>query len=865
MRKSSVFLTLLFLFTLTTTAQKEKSNSADNNSSTESLDQLIKQNPNDYIITSEHVSSTSGIKHTYIRQAINGIEIVGTESSLHIDKRGKILSQHNNSVANILSTVRNTSAGLTQKQAVSAVASQKGYPLKELRETRSEEGISREMRFNDGGISRREIPVKLKYLYSKENGTNLVWELSIEEIDSPNYYNFYVDATTGNILKEDNWTSQCNVIEPHSHDISESLSNLVFPELKKTYKPFTFNATDGVGSYRVLAMPLESANHGPRTLELTSGNAIASPYGWHDTNGALGAEFTNTQGNNVRAYRLSDNFMPDGGTNLLFDYVLNTTVDPTTETATVQNLSSSITNLFYWNNITHDVVYQYGFDEASGNFQENNYGNGGSGSDSVDAWAQLSALCNAFFSTPPDGSNPTMKMYYGCNSTFRDGSLDNLVIIHEYAHGISNRLTGGAAAANCLNNSEQMGEGWSDYYGLMLTMTAVDLAADARGVGTYLVGQTTTGAGIRPTPYSTNFAVNGSTYNTINSVSIPHGVGYVWATMLWDMTWDLIDVYGFSSDFYNGTSGNNIALALVTEALKLQPCSPGFIDGRDAILAADQALYGGMNQCLIWGSFARRGLGINASQGSSGSRSDGIEDFTVPVPSFTLSADSFCISEGIQTLSGGSTLNPGSYMGTGVLDKGDGTFEFDPDLAGLGIHTITFTTTDCLGTSVTLTDDIIVSDGNPILECLDATLSLDTSGNITLTSEDVLNNLTPGAGYSVVESGTFSPDDISAIDTEVALGDDDGIGVPIGFPFSFFETEYTTVYIASNGYLTFTNAGLNVWQNTAMGNAAAPNNAIAVMWDDLRPDTGSTISYATIGTAPNRRFVVSYDNIRHYT
>ena len=51
------------------------------------------------------------------------------------------------------------------------------------------------------------------------------------------------------------------------------------------------------------------------------------------------------------------------------------------------------------------------------------------------------------------------------------------------------------------------------------------------------------------------------------------------------------------------------------------------IDGRDAILAADQALYGGMHRCLIWDVFANRGFGYSASQGSSSSRSDQVEAF----------------------------------------------------------------------------------------------------------------------------------------------------------------------------------------------------------------------------------------------
>ena len=46
-------------------------------------------------------------------------------------------------------------------------------------------------------------------------------------------------------------------------------------------------------------------------------------------------------------------------------------------------VDASITNLFYWNNIIHDIYYLYGFDEASGNFQTHNHGRGGMDGDAV--------------------------------------------------------------------------------------------------------------------------------------------------------------------------------------------------------------------------------------------------------------------------------------------------------------------------------------------------------------------------------------------------------------------------------------------------------------------------------------------------
>ncbi|MEZ4875409.1 MAG: M36 family metallopeptidase [Flavobacteriaceae bacterium] len=432
----------------------------------------------------------------------------------------------------------------------------------------------------------------------------------------------------------------------------------------------------------------------------------------------------------------------------------------------------------------HDITYQYGFDEASGNFQQNNYGNGGTANDYVLADAQDgSGINNANFGTPVDGSRPRMQMFLwdpappiitftvnspapvagtynviqasfgpdvpttpittdfvlyddnagaddtdGCEAAVNggaingkiviirrgncpfvdkvvnaenagavavivvnnasgspitmggtdpgigipsvmvsqndgeaiiaamssgtvngtlvgtaagtvnlDGDLDNGIIAHEYGHGISNRLTGGRNNTSCLNNAEQMGEGWSDYWALMLTMKPGDTRTDARGIGTYAIGQSPAGGGIRPAPYSTDFSINDYTYadtNDTGAISQPHGIGFVWCTMLWEMTWDLIDKYGYDPDVYYGTGGNNMAMNLVMEGMKLQSCSPGFIDGRSGILLADQALYGGANQCLIWSAFARRGLGASASQGSNNSRTDQTEAFDFPTTTY---------------------------------------------------------------------------------------------------------------------------------------------------------------------------------------------------------------------------------------
>ena len=128
------------------------------------------------------------------------------------------------------------------------------------------------------------------------------------------------------------------------------------------------------------------------------------------------------------------------------------------------------------------------------------------------------------------------------------------------------------------------------------------------------------GDGIRPTPYTTDMTVNPSTYASVANVaqiSPPHGIGYVWNTMLWEVYWNLVDRYGYNANIYGGwsTGGNNLALQLVMDGMKFQPCRPGFVDGRNAILQADMALTGGANQCEIWRGFAKRGLGVQRQPG----------------------------------------------------------------------------------------------------------------------------------------------------------------------------------------------------------------------------------------------------------
>lgn len=135
-----------------------------------------------------------------------------------------------------------------------------------------------------------------------------------------------------------------------------------------------------------------------------------SPNGWLNT----GTHKTiNITGNNVHAYLdANSNNQPDtGGTNVTTG-AFTTAHSATTAPTTTGNRAVAVQNLFYLNNRIHDALYVAGFNEAEGNFQENNFSRGGSGSDSVNAEAQDGGgTDNANFATPAEGQNPRMQMY----------------------------------------------------------------------------------------------------------------------------------------------------------------------------------------------------------------------------------------------------------------------------------------------------------------------------------------------------------------------------------------------------------------------------------------------------------------------
>lgn len=786
---------------------------------------------NDWIVESEASSDVTGINNYYVKQRYNGTEIFGAVSNFWI-KNGEVINIGNRFVSNTAQKVNTVTPTLSVLEALS-----KAVLSLEISNSGSfgiiETKSPKEFRISNGVLVNDPISAELVYQPTADNKLRLAWDFTIYTPGFQHLWNVRIDALDGKMLEKYDMVISCNFGEKSNHSEHNHSNSDLFAKtfLKETASLSPMQVLGG--SYRVVPFNYESPNHSARQLISNPENVTASPYGWHDTNGVAGAEYTYTRGNNVFAQEDANGnngtgVSAEGTASLTFDFPYGgVTVQPATY------LNAATTNLFYMNNIMHDVFYQYGFNSINGNFQKNNYGLGGATSflgDAVFADAQDGStatpqnLNNANFSTPVDGSAPRMQMYLwnqtppiqplfinspadiagyrqandnvfspghvnipiapaliqsdfvlyddgtsdagttdnadacgpalnaaainghvvvirrslsealggtpcsfiekvknaqnagataviivnnvapsptvpgsinmsGADATITipaisvtqaigealisriktetvngkiqlgeapyvnaDGDFDNGIIAHEYGHGISTRLTGGPANSSCLQSSEQMGEGWSDFFALILQMKAADTANDARGIGTFAVSQPTTGLGIRTYKYSPDMAVNPFTFGDTNGMNYNdadgnaridvHAVGSVWATILWDLAWAYRAKYGFDSNVYTGTGGNNKVLRLVVDALKLQPCNPSFVSGRDAILAADQATTGGHNYCMIWDVFARRGLGVNASSGTNSGITginDQVEDFSTPSPgpNCTLAVDYF--------------------------------------------------------------------------------------------------------------------------------------------------------------------------------------------------------------------------------
>jgi hypothetical protein len=334
-----------------------------------------------------------------------------------------------------------------------------------------------------------------------------------------------------------------------------------------------------------------------------------------------------------------------------------------------RNRDQNATQVFFFVNNWHDHLKKapIGFTEAAGNFQLVDHTNLGkregkagdplrvetddganTGTGALRGLPDGDHIDNANMATPPDGHRPRMQMYlqHEPHTPYPNGdpwSPTNVgdeadTVYHEYTHGLSNRLNVDVHGRSTLGGGQAgaMGEAWSDWYAMDYLVDQHlqkdrKNKADVRlfvydGDGVSLdrtepmdckVGQKAKLCGGGTTGYTGGYTY--ADYANVAGGAEVHADGEIWAQTLWDLRDRL---------------GSHKAEMLVTRAMELAPYNPSFLDMRNAILVADNAVYQGKHLTAIWRVFARRGMGFNAGTLGAGD-TEPSAGFAMPPKSLT--------------------------------------------------------------------------------------------------------------------------------------------------------------------------------------------------------------------------------------
>lgn len=100
--------------------------------------------------------------------------------------------------------------------------------------------------------------------------------------------------------------------------------------------------------------------------------------------------------------------------------------------------------------------------------------------------------------------------------------------------------------------------------------------------------------------------------------------------------------------------------------------------------------------------------------------------------------------------------------------------------------------------------------------------------------------------------------------TPLALGDDSAATVTLPFAVAAYQSTVTTASISSNGFIRLGGGAATAYSNVPIPDVGDPNGIIAAAWDDWNPGAGGTVSHRTIGTSPNRQYVVTWSSVPVY-
>lgn len=498
-------------------------------------------------ISRELVTQYNGLLSITIQQQVNGLDVFEATFMANVDRNGQIQNISSSLMPKIRNSVNTTTPQITPDEAIMKAAQSAMVILMQNTEVKG-----------------------LVYFPFAIGKTHLAYEVIVGDGQTPNIYRSVVDAVDGTILWRKNMVAYAHgSVFTGDSPVPNTPIGSSIGEVPRVDMPFS-----GLGAF-----------------------PAADPhFDWW--NGSGEPNRTRSISNNIQVRDQVTNNYAIGTISEAFNFPLSfpydTTVNPNTYT------NASITNVFYWLNRLHDMLYNWGFDESANNYQNTKFFVP-SPNPRVDVHVQHPGEgCNAHSGGPwinfgmcaPSGIDCWGAGPFNC----RDIAFEAPIFAHEFGHSIHFALM-------TLSGAQYMGEGYADVFAI----TAFAEPGDDL-FGSYPVGQWSFNNvnGIRRAPYSTDQTVFPYTYGTIkNTPGEIYPIGEVWCNTVWMARANMVWKYGFQT-------GHPTMMKLVVDGMKLAPANPDFLDLRDAILLSDRINNAGVNQCILWDAFAKMGLGWSA-------------------------------------------------------------------------------------------------------------------------------------------------------------------------------------------------------------------------------------------------------------
>jgi hypothetical protein len=759
-------------------------------------------------LAKEYRTDHNGVTHLVFRQQFQGIEVWNAEWVTNLDSSGAVVSAGGTLYGNPaafgqVAGASSLSAVRSAVRAVNPALAATFAPVETARATRREGAIV----FATGDFG-SDIEGRLVW-FGLRGVLRLAWVFTLTDQDAVGRYSVVVEESSGAILDK---TQLTLFATPPTGQVFDQGSP----------QP---NPTPGV---RLTAAPAVV----DRVTVPLVGDVVASPAGWVSGNSTAGNNTITGENRLARDFATPQTTTaPDGN----FSFPLASGPNPLLFSDAVN------VNLFYWINRTHDLHYQYGFNEAAGNYQQENFGRGGLGGDAVLAYSHFGSaltisplLVNAFFSSTPDDGTPAeiamFTSFSGAGGFFTDGSLDAEIIVHEYTHGVSNRLV---RQGYTTFQGRSMGEAWSDFYSLEYT-----LPSGAPPDGIYPAGQyfiQAWGTGGRSRPYSTNLDVNPITYADLgNIIPVPevHADGEIWVEALMEIRANLIAQFG-------DAEGRRRVRMLVMDGMKLSVPAPSMVDMRDAILLADRLDFDGKSQSQLWAGFAKRGLGVLAY--SSGADTVHVAaSFDTPSATGRLKFydDTIVNGEPLRVLLADSNLTQSAIRVQLTSVAGDREE-----------MVLTRSGSIYAGTIPTTTGAVIRQNGILSLGTFDfiSAFYVDFS-NETGSVQLIIASISTQVPYALVSAPTVP---VTGIESRLTASSGARVSVALPFSFPFFSKKYPSAQVYSNGLIAFDIPVSSACLDTT---ALAHYTGIAPLWSTLsfgsaQPNEGLFVSFPSPGKA----------------